>query len=164
MDRPARSRCSSKAPTRGSPISTWFIPVMGPDTAHAVLTVDLAAIVANWQLLQKKHVSGRTGAVLKADGYGLGARPIATALAGAGCRHFFVATLDEALSLRPHIPDAVLVVLGGLFPAAEREYAAHDMIPALGSLAEIDAWSRLAKQLGRTLPAYINFDTGMSRL
>ncbi len=114
----------------------------GAVAAHAVLTIDLAAIVANWRLLQKKHVSGPVGAVLKADGYGLGARPIATALAGAGCRHFFVATLDEALSLRPYIPDAALVVLGGLFPAAEREYAAHDMIPALGSLAEIDAWSR----------------------
>src|SRR4051794_1659053 len=101
MARPARSRCSLKARSRGSQISTWFIPVMGVDTAHAVLTVDLAAIVANWRLLRKKHVSGPTGAVVKANGYGLGAAPIATALAAAGCRDFFVATPDEALSLRP---------------------------------------------------------------
>ena len=62
------------------------------------------------------------------------------------------------------IPDATLVVLGGLFAGAEPDYAAHGIIPALGSLAEIDAWSRLARRLDRALPALIHFDTGMSRL
>jgi alanine racemase len=137
---------------------------MRPDTAAAVLTVDLGAIVANWRLLQAKHASGATGAVVKANGYGLGAVPVAAALAAAGCRHFFVATPDEALSLRSTIPDATLVVLGGLFPGSEPDLAEHGIIPALGSLAEIEAWSRLAQRLDRTLPALIHFDTGMSRL
>jgi alanine racemase len=137
---------------------------MGPDTAYAVLTVDLGAVVANWRVLQAKHPSGAVGAVVKADGYGLGARPVAAALAHAGCRDFFVATLDEALALRDTIPDAALVVLGGLLAGAEPAFVAHGIIPALGSLAEIDAWSRLARQLDRTLPAFLHFDTGMSRL
>ena len=68
---------------------------MRPDTAHAVLTIDLGAIVANWRLLQAKHHSG---AVVKADGYGLGARPVAVALAEAGCRDFFVATPNGKVS------------------------------------------------------------------
>jgi alanine racemase len=133
---------------------------MGSDTAHAILTVDLGAIVANWRLLQAKHPSGATGAVVKADGYGLGARPVAAALAEAGCRDFFVATPDEALSL--HMPN--VVVLGGLFTGAEEDFAAHGIIPALGSLGEIEAWSNLARRLGRKLPAFLHFDTGMSRL
>ena len=137
---------------------------MAPDAAHAVLTIDLGAIVANWRLLQAKHSSGAAGAVVKADGYGLGARPVAEALAAAGCRHFFVASPNEALTLRPSIPDAQLVVLGGLFSGAEQDFAAHGIIPALGSLAEIDAWSRLARRLDRALPAFLHFDTGMSRL
>ena len=58
---------------------------MRPDTALAVLTIDLAAIVANWRLLRLKRTSRATGAVVKADGYGLGARPVAAALAVAGC-------------------------------------------------------------------------------
>jgi alanine racemase len=136
---------------------------MRPDTAHAVLTVDLGAIVANWRLLQAKQ-SSETGAVVKANGYGLGAIPVAAALASAGCRHFFVATPDEALSLRSTIPDAALVVLGGLFAGAEQDFAEHDIIPALGSLAEIETWSRLARRLDRALPAFLHFDTGMSRL
>ncbi|HEX3995103.1 MAG TPA: alanine racemase [Acetobacteraceae bacterium] len=137
---------------------------MGPDAAHAVLTVDLGAIVANWRLLQAKHVSAATGAVVKANGYGLGAVPVATALAAAGCRHFFVATPDEALTLRSTIPDATLVALGGLFAGAEQDFAEHGIIPALGSLAEIETWSRLAHRLDRALPAFVHFDTGMSRL
>src|SRR4051812_29876774 len=142
MGRPARSRCTSKVSSPGSPISTWFTPAMPPDTAHAVLTVDLGAIVANWRLLLTKHPSGAVGAVVKGDGYGLGARPVAAALAAAGCRHFFVATPDEALTLRDAVPDAALVVLGGLFAGTEREFAAQGIIPALGSLAEIEAWAR----------------------
>jgi alanine racemase len=137
---------------------------MGPDSAHAVLTVDLGAIVDNWRLLQAKHPSGATGAVVKADGYGLGARPVAAALAKAGCRHFFVATPQEALSLRDTIPDAALSVLGGLFAGAEQDFAAKGIIPALGSLGEIEAWSGLAHRLERRLPAIIHIDTGMSRL
>jgi alanine racemase len=137
---------------------------MGPDATHAVLTVDLGAIVANWRLLQAKHCSGATGAVVKANGYGLGAVPVAAALAAAGCRHFFVATPDEALTLRATVPHASLLVLGGLFAGTEQDFAAQGIIPALGSLAEIDAWSRLARRLDRALPAIVHFDTGMSRL
>lgn len=137
---------------------------MQPDAAHAVLSVDLGAIVSNWRLLQAKQPSALTGAVVKANGYGLGAVPVAAALAKAGCRHFFVATPDEALNLRSTLPDATLVVLGGLFTGAEPDFAEHGIIPALGSLAEIDAWSRLAHRLDRSLPAFVHFDTGMSRL
>jgi alanine racemase len=143
---------------------------MRPDTAHAVprpatapavLTIDLGAIVANWLMLRAKRPCG---AVVKADAYGLGAAPVAAALAAAGCRDFFVATPDEALALRAVVPDAAIVVLGGLFAGAEADYAAHGLIPALGSLAELDAWSSHARQANRRLPAWLHFDTGMSRL
>ena len=53
-------------------------------------------IVANWQLLRTLHPSGPVAGVVKADAYGLGARPVAQALHAAGCRHFFVALFDEA--------------------------------------------------------------------
>ncbi len=134
------------------------------DTAHAVLTVDLDAIAANWSILRDRHRSGATGAVVKGNGYGLGASQIATRLYAAGCRHFFVATPDEALALRAAVPDAALVVLGGLLPGAAREFAARDIIPALGSLVEIETWAGLARGLGRKLSGYLHVDTGMSRL
>jgi alanine racemase len=134
------------------------------DRAGAVLEIDLAAIVANWRSLCARHRSGPVAGVVKADGYGLGARRVAAALYRAGCRHFFVALLDEALELRDLLPDALLAVLGGLIAGCEADYRAHHIVPALGSLREIDAWTALARASGRALPALLHVDTGMSRL
>ena len=117
------------------------------DRAGAVLEIDLAAIVANWRLLCAMHPSGPVAGVVKADGYGLGARPVAQALYAAGCRHFFVALLDEAMEIRQIVPDAMLAVLGGLIAGSEADYLAHDIVPVLGSLAEIDAWTAAAHSI-----------------
>jgi len=50
---------------------------------QAVLTVDLGAVVANWRMLRARHAPGAVAAVVKADAYGLGAAPVAQALAAA---------------------------------------------------------------------------------
>jgi len=129
---------------------------MSTETAQSILEVDLGAIVANWRALQTRHPSGPTAAVIKADGYGLGAPQIAAALHAAGCRHFFVAYLNEAFAVRALVPNAMLAVLGGLIPGTEDAYVANDLIPVLGSLDEIDRW--------RGREAILHVDTGMSRL
>ena len=67
--------------------------------AGSILEIDLGAIAANWRLLAKRVAPAACAAVVKADGYGLGAAPVARALQAAGCRRFFVATLDEGLAL-----------------------------------------------------------------
>lgn len=134
--------------------------------AGAWLDIDLAAIVHNWRLL-KQQANGRAdcAAVVKADAYGLGAAPVATALHAAGCRRFFVAHLDEGLTLRPLLPaDATLFVMHGLLPGSELEAVTHGLVPVLNSLAQVQAWTRLARGLGRRLPAALQMDTGMARL
>jgi alanine racemase len=132
--------------------------------APAILEIDLGAIVANWRLLGSLHPSGPVASVVKADAYGLGSPQVATALHAAGCRHFFVAVLDEALAIRNLVPGAMLAVLGGLIPGSEADHVAHDIVPAVGSLAEIDAWTDAAHRVGRRLPAILHIDTGMARL
>src|SRR6187402_3029438 len=69
-------------------------------TASGVLTVDLDAIVANWRKLEKSAVPAECAGVVKANAYGCGARPVVRALSAAGCKTFFVATLDEARVVR----------------------------------------------------------------
>jgi alanine racemase len=132
--------------------------------APAVLEVDLGAIVANWQALCARHPSGQVGGVVKADAYGLGAAAVAPALAASGCRHFFVATLHEALAIRDLVPDAMLAVLGGPLPGTEPVYRDRNIVPVLGSLAELDAWTATGRAAGRRLPAILHVDTGMARL
>jgi alanine racemase len=135
-----------------------------PPGTGGVLEVDLSAIVANWRRLSVQHPSGPVAGVVKADAYGLGATQVASALRAAGCGHFFVATLDEALRIRPLLPGAMIGVLDGLIAGSEDVFIAHDICPVLGSLAEIDRWCAAARQTGRRLPTILHVDTGMARL
>lgn len=134
------------------------------DSAGAVLEVDLPAIAGNWRTITGLHRAGPVAAVLKADAYGLGARSVGAHLLAAGCRHFFVAHLTEALDLRPVVPGAMLAVLNGLWPGDAPAYSDADLAPVLGSLPEVAEWVAHARQLGRALPALLHVDTGMNRL
>jgi alanine racemase len=129
----------------------------------ATLEIDLGAIAANWRWLNATH-PGATAGVVKADAYGLGAALVAPALLAAGCRHFFVAHLTEALAIRHLLPGAMLAVLHGISPGQAGEFSAHGITPVLGSLPEIAAWRAEAQRLNRPLPALLHADTGMSRL
>ncbi|MGI6245143.1 MAG: alanine racemase [Pseudochelatococcus sp.] len=130
-----------------------------------VLDVDLSAIRANYRLLQARLAGARCAGVVKADAYGLGAAYVAPVLHAEGCRDFFVAHLDEALTLRPLLPaDSTLYVLNGLAGDAVRECALSGVVPVLNSADQLAAWRAEAGRLGRVLPAVVQIDTGMSRL
>ncbi|MBN9044367.1 MAG: alanine racemase [Rhizobiales bacterium] len=133
--------------------------------AGGVLTIDLAALRHNYRTIAARVAPARASAVVKADAYGLGADKAAPAFHAAGCRDFFVAHLGEAIALKPSLPaDATLYVLNGLQPGAEAAAARENIVPVLNSLEQVENWRSLAKSLGRTLPALLQIDTGMSRL
>jgi alanine racemase len=133
--------------------------------ASGYLSIDLGAIRSNYLTLKALAPASITGAVVKADAYGLGAETVAPVLYGAGCRTFFVAHIDEAISLRRHLAnDADLFVLNGLQPGNELSCAAMGLTPVLNSLEQIAQWSSHAKKLGTHLQAALQVDTGMSRL
>ncbi|HEY4343502.1 MAG TPA: alanine racemase [Parvibaculum sp.] len=137
-----------------------------PDlSAHsAILTVDLDALAANYAHARVLAPSVEVGGVVKANAYGHGLAPVGRALAGAGCKTFFVADAVEGATLRASLPDAVIYTTNGLTPNAGPETRVHGLRPCLGSLAEIEAWGREAKRTGTALPAALHFDTGLSRL
>lgn len=135
-----------------------------PATARALMTVDLGAIQANWRWLSAVARPAVCAGVVKADAYGLGLEPVASALAAAGCHTFFVATLREGERLRARLPDATCYVLDGLIPGTAPAFAAARLRPVLGSRAEIEEWAALARSVGARLPAAIHIDTGMGRL
>mgnify|MGYP001611141556 CR=1 FL=1 len=130
----------------------------------AVLDVDLDAIVANWRRLSARAGGVPAAAVVKADAYGLGAQPVAAALARAGCAHFFVAHLEEGIALRVAVPGVAIFVLHGLARGAEAAMRAHGLIPVLSTLDQIAAWREEAGRTGERLPAALHLDTGMARL
>ena len=140
---------------------------MSPDLAAragAVLEIDLGAIVANWSLVAAKAAPAECAAVVKANGYGLGADRVANALVTAGCRLFFVATLDEGIALRRALgSDVEIAVLNGPLPGTAADFVAEALIPVLNEPGQVEAWRQLAEQHGGA-PAMLHADTGMSRL
>jgi alanine racemase len=102
--------------------------------------------------------------VVKADAYGLGMAEVAPALARAGCKTFFVATLGEAAELRALLLDATIYVLGGLLKDTGPVYRALGLRPVLNSAAEVEEWAAFCSAAREKLPAAIHIDSGMNRL
>jgi alanine racemase len=132
--------------------------------ATGVLTVNLDAIVANWRKLEKTAVPAECAAVIKADAYGCGVDPVARALAAAGCKTFFVATLNEAGAVRAALPSTVIYVLDGFFQNCGDAYAKINAKPVIGDLNELAEWDVFCRRTGWAGGAAIHIDTGMNRL
>jgi alanine racemase len=124
------------------------------------LTLDGAALVANWRWLAGKSGRAACGAAVKADGYGLGAVEAARRLAAAGCRDFFVATWGEAEALLDAVPDISLSVLHGAGTADMAAALASPARPVLNSPEQVRRWHEQSG--GRPCDAMV--DTGMNRL
>ena len=130
--------------------------------AAGQLRVDLGAIAGNWRALDALTGPGiETGAVVKADAYGLGIKPIVRALAKAGARRFFVAQAQEARAIREevgHGPD--IFVLTGHMAGDTDPIRGLDLIPMLNS---IDQMTRHFEDLPGH-PFGLQLETGMHRL
>lgn len=126
------------------------------------LTIDLDAIAANWRALDRLSADNvETAAVVKADGYGLGAGRVARALARAGARRFFVAVAEEGAALREALgrgPE--IYIFSGRMPGDTDMINDLDLVPMLNS---VDQLTRHFEALPDH-PFGIQLDTGMNRL
>jgi alanine racemase len=133
-------------------------------TATGVLTIDLDAIVANWRKLEKTAVPAECAGVVKADAYGCGLAQVSRTLSAAGCKTFFVATIDEARALRAVLPQAAIYTLDGFFQNSGDAYAEINCKPVIGDLNELAEWDVFCRRSGWNGGAAIHIDTGMNRL
>lgn len=123
------------------------------------LELNSDALVSNWRTLDRMSGKARAGAAVKANGYGLGARDVATRLRDAGCRDFFVAHWGEAAQLADIIPADWISVLNGIcaddMPAV-RELGA---VPVLNTPEQVALWKQ--NNGGR---CHVMLDSGINRL
>lgn len=128
--------------------------------ATATLTIDLTALTNNWRALDAK-TNCETSAVVKADGYGLGADRVARSLANAGVRTFFVAATEEGAALRHTLgPGPVINIFSGHMAGDTDMISDLHLTPMLNS---IDQMLRHVEALPGH-PFGIQLDTGMNRL
>ena len=134
------------------------------DRAGAILVIDLAGITANWRLLAQIVEPAICAAVVKADAYGLGAAQVSAALASAGCRLFFTATIEEGVALRGVLPEPFeIAVLNGALAGCAEAFIEYRLVPVLNDPGQIAEWQQIAVRQGELL-AMLHLDTGMARL
>jgi len=128
--------------------------------------IDEAAIQANADALRRSlHPGCALMAVVKADGYGHGAVPVARSAAAGGASCFGVATLQEGVELRQAGLDQPVLVLGNLSHPDELRACLHwQLMPTLSGMREALLCQNLASGSGRQLAVHLKLDTGMTRL
>ena len=139
-------------------LSVDYVAVMIEGSSSARLMIDRDALVANWRSLDRMSGNAACGAAVKADGYGLGAYAVVSALAGAGCRDFFVATWSEAIVLAP-LGVSVSVLNGLRKEDMSVALALPDARPVLNTDKQVARWRGGAGGL-----CDVMIDTGMNRL
>jgi alanine racemase len=129
----------------------------------AEAVVDLGAIVHNVRVLREHAGSAQVMAVVKADGYGHGATPVARAALAAGAAELGVATVDEALELRAG--GITAPVLAWLHPPGIDFGPAllADVQIAVSSVRQLDELMDAARRTGRTAITSVKVDTGLNR-
>lgn len=124
------------------------------------LDFDAEALAANWRTLDRMSGSAAAGAAVKADGYGLGAGRVASVLAGAGARDFYVAHWSEVPGVIAAVGPSDVAVLHGPLTDADCAFArASGVRPVLNSLAQVARWQASGGGL-----CDLMVDTGINRL
>jgi alanine racemase len=140
------------------PLETSLTP---NTTAEAV--VDLAAVAHNVGVLREHAGSAAVMAVVKADGYGHGATPVAKAALAAGAAELGVATVDEALALRR---DGITAPVLAWLHAPGTDFAPAleaDVQIAVSSVRQLDELLDAVRRTGRAACVTVKIDTGLNR-
>ena len=134
-----------------------------PETGGA-LTIDLAAIEANWRALARRILTAECAAVVKANAYGMGLEPVTAKLAKAGCKTFFVADIMEARRVRARAREATIYVLNGFSPEGATAFIDINARPVINSMTELAEWDAFVAAQKWRGGAALHVDTGMNRL
>lgn len=125
------------------------------------ISIDLAAVVHNYEVAKARSGNQKLFAVVKADAYGHGACQIAAALSSADA--FAVVTLGEAQELRESgITKPILILQGPTSAQQCATFAKLNVWPAIHNHEQL-VWIQEA-QVHKQLNCWLKIDTGMSRL
>jgi alanine racemase len=132
--------------------------------SRAWAEVDLPAIAHNVGLLRQVVAPAELLAVVKADGYGHGASPVAAAALDAGATALGVAIVDEGVALRDDGIEAPVLVLSEPRVDELDACVAFDLEPTVYTPGGIEGVAASAARLGRPCRVHVKVDTGMHRV
>ena len=132
---------------------------------NTFLDIDLRSLGDNYLKIKKKVNSNCiVAATVKANAYGLGVSKVLPALIKTKCKHFFVATTDEAIEIRKINKKIEVFILNGLILDNLSIISKHKLIPVINDLKQLRKIEHYQNKFKKKLKIAIHFDTGMSRL
>ena len=128
--------------------------------------VSLDAIAHNFEEMHKNVKEGtKIIAVIKADGYGHGARAIARLIQDYDyIWGFATATAEEALELRHAGITKPVLILGLVFEEYYEELAANDIRITISDLNTAAEYAKAGARIGKNVHIHLALDTGMTRI
>lgn len=126
--------------------------------------IDLEAIRHNIKEARKKVKEGtKVMAIVKADAYGHGAIPVATAVQDL-VDAYGVALIEEALQLRNQGLEQMILILGYTPESWYNELILHNISQTVYTVEMAEKLNEVARQLDKKVRVHIKLDTGMGRL
>ncbi|CAB4865645.1 unannotated protein [freshwater metagenome] len=127
--------------------------------------IDLDALAHNVGLIGDLVAPAAVWAVVKADGYGHGAVPVARAALAAGAQGLCVALVEEGVELRAAGIVAPVLVLSEQPPEQLDAVVAHSLTPTVYSTTAVEALAAAVRRASQTrYPVHLKIDTGMHRV
>ena len=130
--------------------------------SNSYIKIDLDAILENFRAVRRR-ANAQVMAVVKANGYGHGAVPVAKLLQEEAA-FFGVSSVAEALELRRAEISKPILILGPADPAAYDILVKEDIRPSIFSMEQASALSCAAQKAGKVAAFHFTVDTGMSRI
>jgi alanine racemase len=126
--------------------------------------INLASLRHNLRVVQRA-TKAPVWSVLKADGYGHGAKAVARTLERAGTAGICVALLEEGVELREAGIKVPILVMGGYYGGAWGDLLRHDLTPVVYDASHVEALSSEVRFSGsEPVRVHLKVDTGMARL
>lgn len=136
------------------------------DHRRSFVSVDLGAIAGNVRAMRRLLPERCAfGAVVKADGYGHGAVPVARAALAGGAAWLLVATVPEGVALRDAgLADIPILILGPVAANEIEDLVRDALTPMVDDSSALTKIAAVAHQHGcAPYPVHVKVDTGLSR-
>jgi len=123
-----------------------------------ILNINIKNLVHNYNFFKNQKTKLIVAPTIKANAYGLGAKKIFSLLVKNGCKHFFVATLDEGIKLNNKNNSIKIFILNGIQDYKLNKFSRTKLIPVINTIQEYEIIKKA------NIDYALHIDTGINRL
>ncbi|MDA1283460.1 MAG: alanine racemase [Proteobacteria bacterium] len=131
----------------------------------AQLYIDLKALKYNYKLINQLTKESVIIGIVKGDAYGHGMLQCSKTLIKSGCKHLYVANIEDALKLRSYYRKVRIFVLSGpINPHEVETLDSNKITPIINNPAQLELVLKYSLLKNKKMNAIIQIDTGMNRM